>query len=64
LGHIDQTIQMLEGLRALPVSAMANQTTALPSQNATATVEGPGAFLGMSIPEAAKRLLASPSSDG
>lgn len=54
--QIDQTIQSLELLRgggAAPGAA----ARPMPSQNVAA--EGPGAFLGMSIPEAVKKLLAA-----
>lgn len=54
--QIDQAIQLLEALRA-GVSIPRVAPSAPPTQ--TVAAEGPGAFLGMSIPEAVKKLLAS-----
>lgn len=55
--QIDQAIQALESLRggAAPVPAKPNVVLGAPADDA----DGPGAFLGMTIVDAAKKLLAS-----
>src|SRR5688572_78597 len=55
--QIDQAISLIEAFRAMPVPMPFTMGSVAPSQNVAA--EGPGAFLGMTIPEAAKKLLAS-----
>ena len=60
--QIDQTIQMLEGMRSggFPSGSFpmgATVTPASPRGKPQEAAEGPGAFLGMSIHEAAKKLL-------
>lgn len=52
--QIDQTIRLLESMRT-----SGGSTAPLNCQAAATSADDPGAFLGMSIPEAAKRLLAS-----
>ena len=54
--QIDSAITAIEALRS--GSPVAGAGAAVPTDAATA-MEGPGAFLGMTIPEAAKKLLAS-----
>ena len=55
--QIDQAIQVIEALRG---NATAPATQKLPSvSQVDADVDGPGAFLGMTIVDAAKKLLAS-----
>jgi hypothetical protein len=53
--QIDKTIQALESVRGGPVSGGSASIDAAPSTAPNSI--GPGAFLGMSIPEAAKMLL-------
>jgi len=54
--QIDQAIQTIENLRG-GIGVPAGSSAAPVSQNVAA--DGPGAFLGMTIPEAAKALLAA-----
>jgi hypothetical protein len=56
--QIDQTIKGLEALRGGAAGMSGGGATVILDTN-VALSEGPGAFLGMTIPEAAKKLLAS-----
>jgi hypothetical protein len=55
--QIDQAIQVIEGVRGVAASP-GGQTPAASSQNAAPNL-GAGAFLGLSIPEATKKLLSA-----
>lgn len=56
---IDQAIQALESLRSGVVASVGTAAGTSSVQGVGAVAEGPGAFLGMTIPEAAKKLLQS-----
>jgi HB1, ASXL, restriction endonuclease HTH domain len=53
--QIDQAIAAIEGLRG----GVASSTPSNASQSQNSTLDGPSPFLGMTIPEAAKKLLAT-----
>lgn len=56
--QIDAAIQAIEGLRATGgVTVSASATVTQPGQNSPP--DGPGAYLGMTIPDAAKKVLAT-----
>lgn len=56
--QIDQAIAAIEGIRG-GASAQAGSTSSVSASATKIPADGPGAFLGMTIPEAAKKLLAS-----
>ncbi|MBV8977046.1 MAG: winged helix-turn-helix domain-containing protein [Alphaproteobacteria bacterium] len=55
--QIDQAIKAIEGLRGLSVQSLAMAPPAAGAGGGS--VDDPGAFLGMTIPDAAKKLLAA-----
>lgn len=57
--QIDQTIQQLESLRGSGTVSLAPQSAALGQVASSPSITDPGAFLGMTIADAARKVLAT-----